>query len=168
MMKRFAKTLLSVTFGFALIMPCASIAQTEIAKSGTFSLWFGWHSFGTLTDLGKGAMEWHGEFDGALRNDAGSGFMHDASAVCPGATAILNGQAYYRGSCILTDKDGDRAVLVFQCNAKVADRCVDQLQEWVGGTGKYTGIKGNITLNAGFIGAGPQGSSLWKGEWRLP
>ena len=73
MVKKFAKAMLSVTFGFALIMPFASVAQTPIAKSGTYSAWVGWHSFGTLTDLGKGVMQWHGEFAGALRNDAGSG-----------------------------------------------------------------------------------------------
>jgi hypothetical protein len=71
MMKRFAKTLLSVTFGFALILPFATNAQAPIAKSGTYSAWFGWHSFGTVTDLGKGVMQWHGEFDGALRNGRG-------------------------------------------------------------------------------------------------
>ena len=167
MMKRFAKTLLSVTFGFALIMPFASVAQTPIAKSGTYSAWFGWHSFGTLTDLGKGVMQWHGEFAGALRNDSGSGFMDGASVVCPGATLIVDGHAYYRGSCILTDKEGDRATLVWQTDAKVGDRG-DGTMEWVGGTGKYTGIKGNNTFNGGVVGAGPQGYSLWKGEWRLP
>ena len=97
MMKKFAKAMLSVTFGFALIMPFASVAQTPIAKSGTYSAWFGWHSFGTLTDLGKGVMQWHGEFAGALRNDSGSGFMDGASVACPGATLIVDGHTYYRG-----------------------------------------------------------------------
>ena len=41
-----------------------------------------------LTDLGKGVMQWHGEFAGALRNDSGSGFMDGASVVCPGATNV--------------------------------------------------------------------------------
>ena len=120
MMKKFAKAMLSVTFGFALIMPFASVAQTPIAKSGTYSAWVGWHSFGTLTDLGKGVMQWHGEFDGALRNDSGSGFLHDTSVVCPGATLIVGDHVYYRGNCIITDKDGDRATLASRRARKTA------------------------------------------------
>jgi hypothetical protein len=166
-MKTFGKSLLSITFGFALVIAFASAAQAQVAKSGTYSAWFGWHSFGTLTDLGKGVMQWHGEFNGALRNDTGSGFMHHASVICPGATLIIGEHAYFRGNCIITDKDGDRATLVWLCDAKLGERC-DGPMEWVGGTGKYTGIKGNNTFNGGFVGAGPQGYALWKGEWRLP
>ena len=104
MMKTFAKTLWSITVGFALMIALASAAQAQITKSGTYSAWFGWHSFGTLTDLGKDVMHWHGEFNGAIRNDAGSGFLHDASVICPGATLIVGGHAYFRGNCIITDK----------------------------------------------------------------
>ena len=167
MMKRFANAFLSLTLCFAAVLAFASTAQAQIAKSGTYSAWFGWHSVGTLTDLGKGVMQWHGEFDGALRNDSGSGFLHDAAVICPGATLIVGDHAYYRGHCIITDKDGDRATLVWLCDAKLGERC-DGPMEWVGGTGKYVGIKGNNTFNGGFIGAGPQGYSLWKGDWRLP
>ena len=167
MMKTFAKTLWSITVGFALMIALASAAQAQITKSGTYSAWFGWHSFGTLTDLGKDVMHWHGEFNGAIRNDAGSGFLHDASVICPGATLIVGGHWYPRGNCIITDKDGDRATLVWLCDAKLGERC-DGPFEWVGGTGKYTGITGKSTFNGGFVGAGPQGYSLWKGEWRLP
>jgi hypothetical protein len=166
-MKMFRKTLLSIGFACALLMAYSGAAQAQIAKSGSYSAWFGWHSFGTLTDLGNGVMQWHGEFNGALRNDAGSGFMHDASVICPGATLIVAGQAYYRGNCIITDKDGDRATLVWLCDSKLGERC-DGPMEWVGGTGKYSGIKGKSTFNGGFVGAGPQGYSLWKGEWRMP
>jgi hypothetical protein len=163
-----SRKLIFAIFAFAIggILSTPTEAQ-QLAKSGNYSAWFGWHSFGTLTDLGKGVMQWHGEFDGALRNDTGSGFMHDASVICPGATLIVAEHAYYRGNCILTDKDGDRATLVWLCDAKVGDRC-DGPMEWVGGTGKYTGIKGNNTFDGGFVGAGPQGYSLWKGEWQLP
>ena len=59
---------------------------------------------------------------------------------------------YYRGNCIITDKDGDRATLVWLCDAKLGERC-DGPMEWVGGTGKYTGIKGNNTFNGGLVGA---------------
>ncbi|MGH8678349.1 MAG: hypothetical protein ACREUQ_08380, partial [Burkholderiales bacterium] len=60
-MNTYRKTLLSVVFGFALLITFAGAAQAQIAKSGTYTGWFGWHSFGTLTDLGNGVMQWHGE-----------------------------------------------------------------------------------------------------------
>jgi len=39
--------------------------------------------------------------------------------------------------------------------------------QWTGGTGKYTGIKGNNTFDAVFVTAN-SGYALQKGEWRLP
>ena len=166
-MTRFLKGFFSVAVASALTLGFASTAGAQIAKSGTYSGWFGWHSVGTLTDLGGGVLQWHGEFDGALRNEAGSGFMHNAAVICPGATLIVAGHAHFRGNCIVTDQDGDRATLVWMCDAKVGERC-DGPMEWVGGTGKYSGITGRNTFNGGFVGAGPQGYALWKGEWRLP
>jgi hypothetical protein len=53
-MKPFVKGLSSVAVASALILGLASTAQAQIAKSGSYSGWFGWHSFGTLTDLGGG------------------------------------------------------------------------------------------------------------------
>jgi hypothetical protein len=146
-----------------LIIAFASTAQAQMAKSGTYLAWFGWHIFGTLTDLGKGVMHWHGDFNGAIRNDAGFGFMHDASVVCLGATLIVGEHAHYRGNCVITDKDGDGAMLVWLCDSKLGERCNGPM-EWVDGTGKCTGIQGNNTFNGGLVGAGPQGYSLWKGE----
>jgi hypothetical protein len=89
-MKASARFLL-VVVGFALTITPAAHAQTP--KGGNYSAWFGWHSYGTLTDLGNGVMHWHGQFDGALRNDTGSGFMHQAAVICPGATLIVAGHA---------------------------------------------------------------------------
>jgi hypothetical protein len=91
--------LISAIFTVALL--AAPAASQQLAKSGTYSAWFGWHSSGTLTDLGKGVMQWHGEFDGALRNDAGSGFMQEASVICPRrhpdyrGARLLSGQLYH-------------------------------------------------------------------------
>ena len=40
--------------------------------------------------------------------------------------------------------------------------------QWTGGTGKYTGMKGNNTFSATGIGSTSEGRGLLKGEWQLP
>jgi len=162
-----ARSVWMMMLAFALVLFLGANAEAQIPKQGTYTGWFGWHSFGQATDLGKGNLYWVGEFSGALANSAGSGFLHNTAIRCPGATVVVDGHAYYKGNCIVTDQDADSAFLVWDCDAKVGARC-DGPMEWVGGTGKYKGIRGKHTFNGGFVGAGPEGYSVWKGEWRLP
>jgi hypothetical protein len=144
-----------------------SAAQAQMAKQGTYSGWFGWHSIGQFTDLGKGNLFWVGEVSGAFANSAGSGFLHNTAVRCPAANLIFNGHGFASGECVVTDQDGDIAILTWSCDAKAGTRC-DGPMEWVGGTGKYQGISGKNSFNAGFVGPGPGGYSLWKGEYKLP
>ena len=88
-------------------------------------------------------------------------------AICPGATLIVEEHVYYPGATASSRIRMGTARRWSTYEAKLW-RPLRRLFEWVGGTGKYTGIKGTHTLNGGFIGAGPQGYALWKGEWRLP
>ena len=79
----------------------------QAGSSGTYSGWAGFHSVGTMTQLGDD-FYWHGEFSGAFRNDEGSGFLHDATLICPGVLSSVGGVWHYEGNCILTDIDNDR------------------------------------------------------------
>lgn len=143
-------------------------SANALDKSGRYSGWFGWHSFGEVVDLGDGDIYWYGAFNGAFRNDAGSGFMHNAAVKCPGVLTIINGTSYFQGNCIITDSDRDSAILTWLCEAPAGERCNGPMT-WAGGTGKYQGISGSAgTFNGGMINAGPQGYSSWRGNWRLP
>ncbi len=139
----------------------------QAGSSGTYSGWFGWHSYGSVTSLGGDDATWAGGFDGAFRNDAGSGIFHNASVVCPSAAAFIAGMEYYQGNCVMRDADGDEAALTWICQSPTGARC-DGTLSFVGGTGKYVGITGDGTFNGGPIGATPQGYSTWEGAYSIP
>ena len=155
------------TFVLAILLFFGPSAEAQLAKSGTYSGWFGWHSYGQTTDMGGKDSYWYGALNGAFRNDAGSGFMHNAAVICPGGGATIDGKTYVQGDCVLTDQDGDKAILIWDCAFDAQGRCPGPLT-WVVGTGKYKGISGKGTFDGGFVRTGPQGYSFWKGEWKLP
>lgn len=165
MMKRMS-FLLALACGPGLLL-LADSAQAQLAKSGSFEGVAAWSSYGELTKLPDGGSYWHGGFNGAFVNGAGSGFLHEAALTCPGAGAKVGGRQFYEGMCVLTDADGDQAMLLWNCELQ-ADGICPGPQTWVAGTGKYEGISGKTTFEGRFIGGTPQGVSRWRGEWRLP
>jgi len=107
---------------------------------------------------------WVGEFSGTVFNDAGQGFRHGTSWVCPEVNAMLNGiSTASHGYCVVTDKDGDKACLVWQ-----GGKGFEGDDQWTGGTGQYTGLTGNKTWRAFALPSTAQGYGLLKGEWQLP
>ena len=145
----------------------ADSAQAQMAKSGSFEGIAAWSSYGELTEIQSGSSYWHGGFNGAFLNSAGSGFLHNTALTCPGAGGTVGGRQFYQGLCILTDEEGDQAMLVWDCEFRSDGICHGE-QTFVAGNGKYEGISGEMTLEGRFIGAATQGVSSWKGEWRLP
>jgi len=71
------------------------------------------------------------------------------------------------GYCIVTDKDGDKAFLVWK-GQDTSPNVGGGSQEWTGGTGKYTGIKGKGTYRYAGIGPTSAYSVVWEWEWQLP
>ncbi len=70
------------------------------------------------------------------------------------------------GTCLITDKDGDKVFLVWTCK-NPGSGCQGTFQ-WTGGTGKYTGITGNNTFTGFPLPSSASGYSVWKGDWKLP
>ena len=139
-------------------------AEAQLAKQGTYSGKFGWYAVGKGFEIEKGHEFWVGVFSGTFFNDAGEGFMHETSWVCPGVNDVINGVSQVsHGYCVITDKDGDKAFLVWK-----AGKGFEGDYQWTGGTGKYTGIKGNNTFRAFPLLPTSQGYGLLKGEWQLP
>ena len=168
MSKNVFKSVFTLLMGLMLIVAFAVSAQAQLAKRGTYSGLFGWNNMGETTELGDGNNYWVGQFRGTFFNDADSGFLHESSVICPASGTVVGGQNFYRGSCILTDKDGDKAVLLWEGQFNAQGR-LDGPFQWVVGTGKYKGITGNSTFYASFDSEGlTQGYNVWNGEWRLP
>ena len=108
---------------------------------------------------------WNGsEFSGTFFNEAGQGFLHGTSWVCPGVNDLTNGASTAsQGYCVVTDKEGDKAFLVWK-----GGKGFEGTYQWTGGTGKYTGLKGNNTFRGVPLPPTAQGYGLLKGEWQLP
>ena len=85
--------------------------------------------------------------------------------MCPGVNDRTSGGAQAHGYCTVTDEDGDKAFVIWQCKGQ--PRCDGDFQ-WTGGTGKYTGLKGTTSFTGVPIGSTASGYSLFNGNWQLP
>ncbi len=156
---------------FALLAAVVAAPFTSDAaglpKRGTYSGVFGWHFVGE-GDGAEGSSIWGGVATGTFRNDVGSGFLHGALVKCSSAgTFSKDWPPRDGGECVATDSDGDKAFLTWKCT-----ECPTRGEfAWLGGTGKYSGIKGRNTYqqtNAAVPAGAPAGWSAWKGEWQAP
>jgi hypothetical protein len=155
-----ARITLAVIFCFAVP------AEAQLAKRGTFEARFYWKAEGKWYGIATDHSFFTGEVKGTLFNGAGEGFLHRASAVCPAVRDLLGGVVNVHGYCIVTDETDDRAVLACKCKGR--DRCEGDF-EWVGGTEKYTGLKGRGTFSAAVRDPqADEGSAVLKGQWQLP
>ena len=87
--------------------------------------------------------------------------MQFENDIVDGVSTALNGH------CIVADKDGDKAFIVYEGKGSAPGISAGTFQ-WTGGTGKFTGIQGNNTFQVTAIGKNPASSIVWEGEWRLP
>ena len=94
--------------------------------------------------------------------------MHGTAWVCPGMNDLLKGVSLAsQGYCIVTDKDGDKAFVAWKGRKETEPNKGGGDFQWTGGTGKYSGIKGNNTFEDVFVTPN-SGYSLQKDEWQLP
>ena len=155
----------------ALLLACYSVVSAEpgLPKRGTYDLRLFWQASGKWVQIETDHQFWFGEFNGTFFNDAGQGFFHRASGVCPGVRDRVKDAMEAHGYCVITDEDGDTASLAWKC--KGSENC-DGDSEFLGGTGKYTGLKGRSTVHGiPRLRVDPDGSSGYaefKGAWQLP
>ena len=143
------------------------VLQRQLAKQGEYTGRFGWYSVGKTFEIEKDHVFFTGEFSGAFFNDAGKGFLHQTSVICPGINDVRKDISLdARGYCIVTDRDGDKAFLVWQATNPTKPGEVPGTFQWTGGTGKYTGLTGDNTFT-GFLLPSSSGYSVWKGKWQL-
>ena len=71
---------------------------------------------------------------GSFRNDAGNGFIHASVVKCTfSAEFRKDAVTHNNGDCVVIDKDGDKAALVWKCTT-----CPGTGEfQWTNGTGKY-------------------------------
>lgn len=162
------KPFVSALAAVVILAPLGSNAD-PLARRGTYSGKFMWTEQAKVVEVDKGWLYTDAVHQGIFLNSSGAGFLHGATAACTSQGTIQNDQFWFTGNCAATDRDGDKAVLKWACS-KAGNRCAGTF-DWVGGTGKYSGMKGQSQFDGGVLGQGPLGSigdSNWKGEWSLP
>jgi hypothetical protein len=148
-------------------------ALAEPAKSGEYKGLFGWLTIGKTYTIKEGHALFVGEFSGTFFNDSGEGtFLHKSAVACPGSYEFNfdDKRGIASGFCIVTDRDGDKAFLQWNCQGDTVE-CPGTFT-WIGGTGKYTGLSGKNKFNGVLVGSGEHGNSMgysyWEGNWKLP
>jgi hypothetical protein len=154
---------------FALALLAAPAAPQQLAKSGTYTGKSGGEGAGQGYEIGKGHVFFVGHFNFVLFNDVAGGFLDKTQWTCPGVNDIVGGiSAAAQGYCIVADKDGDKLFGPWRETKGTGPGTGEGTVQWIGGTGKYSGIQGHNTYSYAFIGNTPAFSIVWQGDWRLP
>jgi hypothetical protein len=133
----------------------------DFPKDGTHRGKFGVQGYGTVNELEEGHIFFVGGFKGVFFNDVAGGFMDKPSVDCPGVNDIVDGVSIgNHGYCIVTDDDGDKAFSVWQGKDMTSNHGGGDAQ-WIGGTGKFAGIKGHDTYRYAGIGNTMGYALLW-------
>ena len=152
----------------AVLLCSAMNSEAQMAKSGDFSGVFRWtFPLTQAVQIEKDRWIWGGLANGSFRNDAGEGFLHATATVCT-ALGEMNKTTvvHNNGDCAFTDKDGDKAFLMWQCVICPTDDFRGELK-WTGGTGKYSGLIGKGTYQQATAAPG-NGWWMIKGNYQLP
>ena len=82
------------------------------------------------------------EITGIIRNQSGSGPFHDASVRCLSTNDAVGDQRVGTGFCVSVDLDGDQFFHTIEGRGPTGKHI------YIGGTGKYAGIKGESEYKA--------------------
>ena len=162
------KAFLGVIVLVSLVFVGVTAPEAQLPKQGTYRGSFGAQGAGTMHELEEGHIFFVGGFNGVFINDATDGFIDKTQVICPGVNDIVDGLSQgLHGYCIVTDEDGDKAFAKWSGVDDTPNVGGGEFQ-WIGGTGKYTGITGNNTFRYAGIGDTLAYSVIWEGEWQLP
>lgn len=128
---------------------------------------FGWFGVGTAHQIGENHIYWVGEFSGTFFSDQGDGgLFHRAAVKCPGFNDLnfATNKGAAAGYCVITDTDGDTAVLSWSCAGEAGPSC-DGTFTYTGGTGKYKGISGSNTFTGVTQVNHPDGTASGFATW---
>jgi hypothetical protein len=170
------KIILASVLSLVLLVAFGAIANAQMAKEGTFSVKMvcdGRYSVVNAATTTEKRMQFNHESHGLTLNDAGEGFLHDASFHGMGAFHAVNGvydEAGDRGFLVHFDTDGDQVLLTYVAHGSLA--ATTATFKLVGGTGKYNGITGGGEWTWKSVtpaGEGTfQGYISAKGHYKLP
>lgn len=172
-MARFGRSVLAATGASVLVAFGLSgqVSGAELAKEGTFDLRLAWSgSVEAVIPASRNGDAFIYEFLGVTTNQAGEGFLHNASVRCVGFGYAQGNAEQNQGNCVYVDPDGDRVFADWQDEGTA--RRAEGSGELTGGTGKYDGIAGSYTYVRVAVRPAAEGTFQGytvrtEGSWRL-
>jgi hypothetical protein len=99
-------------------------------------------------------------------NESGGGFLHDMTGRCSGWVIIDTAAGAFEshGYCNYSDKDGDQMFEQYDWPMQTRGSSTSGTGKWIGGTGKFAGLQGNITLKGRSLKSAVDGISQGAGQ----
>ncbi len=162
------KLLFASLTALVFVLVVGVTAEAQLPKQGKYRGMFGVQGSGTAHEIEKGHIFFVGDFSGVFFNEVAGGFIDKTSVTCPGVNDIVSGVSIgNHGYCVVTDKDGDKAFIVWKGKGTEPNVGGGDAQ-WIGGTGKFAGVKGGHTYQYNGIADTPRYWVVWEGEYQLP
>ena len=150
-----------------VLFAVGAYAAEPLAKNGTGTLHSGFRGVGTTTPTADKRLYWMGSFWGVSFNDEGKGLFHHAVWNCPAISDIYDNTIHTKGSCAVTDTDGDRIFGDWTGKGPVGGEFAGEVTI-SGGTGKYAGMQGNWDFHCLGVGTDDQLYCQQKYTYKLP
>jgi hypothetical protein len=129
---------------------------------------------GKSLELDKGHTAWHGETHATFFSSQGEDGMFDkVSTKCmdAGETDLNNKKVVGSGFCVQGNDEENQAWFKWSCEGVPGQPCTGK-NEYIGGTGKYRGIRGTVTFVGHPIRNWGDGMttrwSSWSGQVTIP
>jgi hypothetical protein len=152
-------------YAVGLASLCTVAVAQDLPKSGTIKFHTGFKVTGESMDVAAKRTQGHGSSLGVTFNDQGSGPLHGGPASCFWTFFVNDDSVRNKGYCAFGDPDGDRVFVDWSGTAS-ADGPHGVLQV-VGGTGKYTGIRGSGEWSCKDVGPNGQQNCAQRFEYQI-
>jgi hypothetical protein len=157
---------LASILAIGLAVPVMAQQKADLPQSGTFKLHSGWKAVGETTPIADDHVFGSGNFWGVTYNDTGTGPLHNGAVVCPYTLDTIKGAGTAQGTCAWGDADGDKILTSY--SGKISSSgSLDGLNQITGGTGKFSGIKGQAPFQCKFVNDKGQVTCTQQFEYRL-
>ncbi len=154
-----------------LLATVGNVLSEEMAKEGLES----GKNYATGTSkalpMGEERLQLTYEGSGIYVSDIEEGLLHNASIYFLGALHAVKGAFEESGGMVVTAPDGDKAFMTYKGSGNLG-KSAKGTYTYVGGTGKYAGIKGDGEFTRLHLQPPSKGmwsaTTLFKGNWKLP
>ena len=159
--------LIALVSGISLAVFCAPAIAQQLPKSGKFTIHSGFKAVGETVQPAEGRVYGAGFFWGVAFNDKGAGPLHNGPAVCSYTLEMIGSALTAKGQCTWSDPDGDK-IFNDYTGAIAPSGLFEGVNQFTGGTGKYSRIQGKAPFHCKVLGANLQYACTQEFEYQLP